>query len=150
MKGAMDMKLLTIVLVVLSAMSVLAQPGPTEDDYHREGLVRGWDYQWIGPRFEGARPGYIWQKDFQGEVVLLSGEIMAIENDKYRDLIYFSHGDGTSYHPSLGSLRVGSKVRIRCDNSNNVRWVNVLPFHVWLKDYRKRYSQRKKPEVNND
>lgn len=122
---------LAITLLVSLAAQASAQEAIVENIQEIE-TTRGWNYRYMGPAFEGAALGMAYQKDFQGECIMLGDNIMAIRTDFYGDKIYFSRGEESMYLPSNSALRVGSKVRVRCDHSNNVRWVEIIPFKIWL------------------
>ncbi len=124
-----------LILVTALLTSLVTQGSAQEaivENLQEIEATRGWSYPYMGPGFDGADLGTAYQKDFQGQVILYDDTVMAIRTDTYGDKIYFSRGEATEYLPSEAALRVGSKVRVRCDHSNNVRWVEIVPYSVWL------------------
>ncbi len=81
--------------------------------------------------------GVAWQKDFEGEVVYIDHAIMKVAAEGSGDVMNFSLYDETEYTPSWEGVHVGSKVKVRSDDRHRVRWVEVVPYHVWLAEQAK-------------
>ncbi len=121
-----------LILLLLTGTTVAQQLGP-EQDLEQRRLTRGWHYPWLGPQAEKASLGFLYQKDFQGTVTYFDKNLLAISTDTFGDLKFFGYSRGRAkFTPSVAGVRVGSRVRVRCDNADSVRWVKVLPYHVWL------------------
>ncbi len=135
---------LTLIAMAGLAATTSAQEAIVENLQEIE-ATRGWNYRYLGPDFDGANLGLYYQKDFQGECIMFDDNIFAIKTDFFGDKVYFSHGPGTEFTPSRGGIRIGSKVRVRCDRSNDIRWVEVVPYPLWLQ----RMAERKKANKEN-
>lgn len=75
------------------------------------------------------------QKEATGEVRYVDSKFITIARDDSNDVTDFYLFEGiTEYAPSLEGIRVGSKVALRSDDCNRVRFVKVIPFGEWLKN----------------
>lgn len=75
------------------------------------------------------------QKEATGEVRYVDGRFLTIARDDSNDVTDFFLFEGiTEYAPSLEGIRIGSKVALRSDDCNRVRFVRVVPFAEWLKN----------------
>ena len=121
-----------LLFVFLMTLSGLCQH-ETESEFHHRLHKTGWHYPWFGPDAQSSDRGYLWQKAYRGECIYLDDRVLAIVIDDYEDTRYFTYTEESQFIPSASSLRVGSKVEIRCDTRHRIRSLKTLPFHTWLK-----------------
>ncbi|MBI3928557.1 MAG: hypothetical protein HY319_23665 [Armatimonadetes bacterium] len=135
------MKVRNLITLVFSVVLTVGLFGVAiaEDNADRpapENFAGAWYYPWVGPNYhEFGDPdhGVAWQKDFEGEVAYIDSLRLQLAAQGSGDIMnFFLYPGQTYYTPSWEGVRVGSKVKVRSDDRHRVRWVEVVPFHVWL------------------